>query len=602
MDDIILTLCSNYNGNMDIDMFVKTTTDYFDIPSGKEIIYNDNRYYFILSGTMSLPTTLYVNDEIYRTKIIEYGNNSIKFELENTNLGSSSNMPFLDCFGAVKIEMDINGIQYTTKAIDVLISNTNVNNSVINMVHYIYDNCEKYLYEEHKNSSVKSGTKQNQIVSLEVKIVLLKKILKVYKESYHFLKVNPYTKLLKKERIDSFDKLQTVTPNTIRYIITHSDELGVVDYNTGIQYNQAYYQPQKTLIEYNSYSDDVYENRVIVGFLHSLIKSISEIIDNIQKRSCLQRHVVNKNGYIDSMQLIFSRSIKKLSDYLYELSELKKEFTEMYVLYVDIFNINGIDVGSLPIFTPVFRSVNIYRNIYQLINDWFLLGNYDLGIEELLLSFITTSKIYEYFCLTKLLNCLENYHSWILTEQKRFVYPYAGDNYINTRYNNCFVFKKETKRLTVYFQPVIYGNNSGINEIKLFRNTSTNSHFGNVYEGSKYTPDYLLKYDTDNHSEYMVLDAKFSTVSSIKKYQLQELVYKYLFSISTLNDNDLIRGLYIICGKNSGNDTNVLVHDIASRINKEVEPFAELLIMNGMNLDDYTIPSIIINKIENDIN
>ncbi len=601
MDKIVLTFCSNYNGNISVDMLVKSSNDYLGPPTGKELIYNDNKYFFMLSGTTSLPSTIYINDEAFQTVIMGYSNDSIKFRLNNPGFSTQNNMPFLDCFGAVKVEMNIDGTQYTTKAIDVLVSNTNINNSVINMVQYIYDNCEKYLYEEHGNSSIKAGIKQNSIVPLETKIILLKKILCVYKESYHFLKINPYSKLKKKVCIDSFDKLQAISHDTIRYIITHSDELMAVDYNTGIQHNRTYYQPQKTLIEFNSYSYDVYENQVVVGFLHSIIKTINEMIDGIQQNSYLQRYAVNKSGYIDSMYHIFSKSIKKVTGYLQDLTKLKSDFTQLYFLYVNIFKIKGISVSGIPLFSPVFRSINAYRNIYQMIHDWFSLGNYDLGREELLLSFITTSKIYEYFCLIKLLNCLENHHSWIFSEQKRLVYPHTGNNYINTRYNNYFVFEKGSVRLALYFQPVIYGNNNGTNGIDLFRNTSTNSHLGNIYEGGKYTPDYLLKLKIGDYSEYLLIDAKFSTVSNIKKYQLQELVYKYLFSVSTLSDKDSIRGLYVICGKTSGTDTRIIVHDLAEKINKEVEPFAELLVMNGINTNDYSIPSVIVNKIEDSI-
>lgn len=42
-----------------------------------------------------------------------------------------------------------------------------------------------------------------------------------------------------------------------------------------------------------------------------------------------------------------------------------------------------------PVFTPVFKSINVYRQIYIAIQNWFSIGNYDLGKDELLLSFIS---------------------------------------------------------------------------------------------------------------------------------------------------------------------------------------------------------------------
>ena len=131
MDKIVLTFCSNYNGNISVDMLVKSSNDYLGPPTGKELIYNDNKYFFMLSGTTSLPSTIYINDEAFQTVIMGYSNDSIKFRLNNPGFSTQNNMPFLDCFGAVKVEMNIDGTQYTTKAIDVLVSNTNINNSVM---------------------------------------------------------------------------------------------------------------------------------------------------------------------------------------------------------------------------------------------------------------------------------------------------------------------------------------------------------------------------------------------------------------------------------------------------------------------------------------
>ena len=73
----------------------------------------------------------------------------------------------------------------------------------------------------------------------------------------------------------------------------------------------------------------------------------------------------------------------------------------------------------IPVFTPVFRSINAYRQIYTVIHRWFSIGNYDLGKDELLLSFISTSKIYEYYCLIKMLSHITENTDYALTESKR---------------------------------------------------------------------------------------------------------------------------------------------------------------------------------------
>lgn len=267
MDRIALTLHSNYHGNTEIGLFPgeeDNENGYLNIPSGQELIYNDNEYTFSVSGLNTIPSKVYINDEAYDVMPIHIDSETIKFRLKDCN----SNRPFLNSFGAVKIEIVTNNLTVISKSIKVMVSNTAINNGVMNMIQYIYDKCEDYLYEEHKYSSISTGVKNSEIISLEAKISLLEKIMSTYKQAYHYLKVNPHSKLVKSEKIDSFDKLQSVTPNMIRYTVGHIDELVPVNYNTGIRYNKQFYQPDKTLIEYNSYTADVYENEVIVGFLY----------------------------------------------------------------------------------------------------------------------------------------------------------------------------------------------------------------------------------------------------------------------------------------------------------------------------------------------
>ena len=140
---------------------------------------------------------------------------------------------------------------------------------------------------------------------------------------------------------------------------------------------------------------------------------------------------------------------------------------------------------------------------------------------------------------------------------------------------------------------LVYGDNSAINDIYLFRNTSSNSKQDVYNRGYIYTPDYIIKLEKNSRTDYIILDAKFSTSSNIRIHQLQELVYKYIFSVSVLKPNDTIQGLYILCGKSSQNDTQDIVHDLANKINHKVMPFAEILCVGGISVDDYGVFDII---------
>ena len=274
MDTITLKLKPKPKYHEEIELILQTDkeSDYFDIPNGKEVVYSDNQYLFLLSGTVAIPSKVYINDEAYDVELCSLKAGVIQFRLKDCD------RPFLQSFGAIRIEVLLDGKQYYSRSIAVLVSNSEINKDVINMIEYIYENCEDYLYEEHKYSSIPSGIKENKIISLEAKIAFLEETLDIYKKSYQYIKTNPYCKLEKTEVVDSFNKLQSVSQRTIQYIANNIDELAVVNYDTGIRYNNQYYQPNRVLVERNSYSYDVYENRIIVGFLKTLVSEINKTI------------------------------------------------------------------------------------------------------------------------------------------------------------------------------------------------------------------------------------------------------------------------------------------------------------------------------------
>lgn len=590
-----LLLRSKYHGEIIVTLSSDEDNDYFSIPSGKELVYNDNEYTFCIVGNPIVPSKIIVNDDEYDIEPILSNPHGVDmcFYLKDSS-HQTCKLPFLNSFGAIKIGLEIGGKCYYSKSIAVMVSNSDINNNVMNMIQYIYDNCEKYLYEEHEHSAISTGIKEDEIISLEAKIAYLDKALKVFKETYPYFTVNPYSKLRMTEEIGSFENLHTISANTVRYIAVHTDELVAVNYDTGIRYNKMFYQPTRTLIEHNTRTFDVYENQIVVGFLHTIVKEITQLVKELQERIYTPNKSLVRNGYIDSMYHIFSRSINKLNRYSVKLLSMRDEFKQLYFYYSKVLNLKGATVNHVPKFTPVFQTINAYRQIYQIIFEWFSCGNYNLGKEELLLSFISTSKIYEYYCLVKFLCYMEINLRYKLISSQRVSYSNANRFYVNTNHNNKFIFQNNKALLTLYFQPVIYNNDKATNGIRIFRNTSTNCKSNANSRGSTYTPDYLLKIEYVDHTEYLIMDAKFSTPDNIRQHSLQNLVYKYLFSISPLDKKDSIKGLYIICGKSSVNDKLNTVHDYASDINKKIEPFAEIVTMGGLDTENYYIPSVII--------
>lgn len=573
MSDYTITFISCHTKNeFTLPLFMYEGSE-SDIIDSNQCVYDNYDYEFSIVSKLNEPLNIesvYVNDEDVDC-IISNGRDNIKIIPQN------SKKIFLGCYGIVRLSVIINEIEYTSPYISVFIKEENYNKDIDSMIEYIYDNCENYLYEEHKNNRMHNGIFDNGETSVQAKIQLLNEIVEKLKTLFPLFKNSPYSKLINKNVIAPFEKLRDITPNTMVYISTHVDELQRVNINSGIKFNNQFFQPKTTLVKSVQYTTDIYENRVIVGFILKIIVELGEMLSLVEKSLLSVGQCRKINGYIESKYFIYQRSRIALEKYRTDIIKLQSEFNVIYFSYQKILNTSKIQLTSAPEFTNVFKNIIQYRQMFEIMYKWFNSGRYNLAKEEFILSFISTSKIYEYYCLLKI-------NSIFITNGYEFkngyIFTYSEDKYYkNTCYNNTFNFCKNDVNITVYFQPKIY---SGIskedrNKIKLFRCSS----FGITRTGKNkkkcyYTPDYLIKINNSSGDIYYVLDAKLSQKHQVIKHQLQELIYKYLFSLSSFDQNDSIMGLLILCGKfDDGFSTNI--RDISEEIGIDTIPFVKFI-------------------------
>ena len=601
MSDYTLKLSAN-NKTIFLPLATKEIDDAFDDyfeKAGDEYVYNDYAYYLSVideKGESSRIDSIFVNNEIIE-------NSSFLSEKKPLDI-------FRECFGIIKIEAVVNGISYVTQNIRVAMKEESVNKNILNMIDYIYDNCDDYLYEEHKNSKTEAGIITNPIVSIDSKLSLLSEIYDTYVRMLNSLKKSAQTKYISTNKIGDFNELQNVTPNTLNYIVNHPEELQPVNYNSGISINKQYYQPQKTLVKTVGYSHEIYENQVVVGFLKTVIRELEEIkitIENHKKRNTTP---YRKDGYIDSAYYIYTRNTKLLNNYLSSIDKSLADIKKLYVEYKKILNVSDLGVISIPRYTNIFRRIMPYNLVFKEIVKWFNCGNYDMSKSDLLLSFVSVSKIYEYFCLLKINHALEKCGYKSIS---KLPYKYAENRYYrNTIYNNTFEFAKGNINITVYFQPVIYGKINGRdrpNSIGLFRNTTISIKDPTILalldereaqQGNYYTPDYLIKISANGITEYYILDAKHSSPNNIKRYQLPYLVFKYLFSISTIARGTSVAGMCILCGKSNNNSSENL-YDVAEKLNVSINPQAHICNVTGNDVDNDTDLIEYISSIEDKI-
>ncbi|MBQ2445049.1 MAG: hypothetical protein II272_01275, partial [Oscillospiraceae bacterium] len=174
-----------------------------------------------------------------------------------------------------------------------------------------------------------------------------------------------------------------------------------------------------------------------------------------------------------------------------------------------------------------------------------------------------------------------------LLESKKCHYPVPQRwKYKNTECKNTFVFSGMGKNVTLYYQPVIFDYNSHrINGIGLYRNNTISLNHDNKDErrGRYYVPDYVIKANINGSERYIILDAKFSSLATVKREYVADLSFKYLFSVSTVAENRSVDGLCVIYGQCFNDTDTQTVYD--KQISTQgITPFADLIpFIEGVN-------------------
>ncbi len=519
-------------------------------------IFSDLSYEFFLSceETSSIrDVDIYIND-MYEPSV--YNNGCILFP----NKSTSDRRIFIDCYGFVQITLvvyDSDGVehQYYTEYLPVLVRRGELNDAVKAMVSYVYSNQESLLLNGEPMARNPANLKEGGYQNLSAQIILAEEIAAIYESSFGYFKANSRFRIDKVSKIDRFEFLQYVTPGTVQFIVTHPEELRLINRSSGVRIGNRVYQPEKTRSFQNERSYDIYENRVVLGFIQKMIDSINELYTNCC--SLIEQIPGNEDysdEYIYSSFFMFTETRKMLENGLVRLKNLRIKFAHLWTMYSSIFRIQPEAMPGEPQPSHIFMSVPQYNRVFVQMHKWFRFGIYNFTKEIFMLSFIKISSLYEGYLLAKMIVYFQN-RGYVLENAKKCVYPTKRNwKYRNTNCSNTFIFKNDLHKLTLYYQPVIFDTDeSGINGIGLIRNNSipvfTGDNDDNRTGGHYYSPDYLIKVEDDSSVRYLILDAKFSDYVCVRRNHVKNITFKYLFSISPIQSTESVEGLCLIYGK-----------------------------------------------------
>ena len=537
-------------------------------------VYSDVDYSMSLcSDKEIIDVKVYLNgeavDSIYKDGVVNFYN-------ENRTI-------FAGVIGFVQLSLyveynDGNAEWKYTEYASVLIKPTDTNKALDAMIKYVYENQEDILFRDAQVACI--GKQLNKSYGdFWSQIILLEEIANVYETDYGYFMANCRTKLEKVDVLDSIEKLQEIDSRTLQYISQHPEYLR--NAVTGIKYGGQFFSPTKTLMSQKRITNDIYENQVVISFLEHILDEIFVLKEKIKDYiNFVNIDSENTDGYIVSSYLLYMNARDTLEEFFDKIIQLEKQYQKLVNSYGRILKVKRISMNMRPDPTPIFMNLPQYNRIYTCILRWFDKVGYDLLNERVMLSFFNAPSIYEAYVLIKLINQIKEF-GYTLNNSSRVNYP-KQSNWLHKcqNYNNTYFFSNEHSRLVLYYEPTVYDDDSSsINGIGLYRNNtiSLNHETEDERNGHYYVPDFILKYESDDKVKYLICDAKFSRKSKVQYYLMPDLIYKYISSLSTINDNEGIVGMCIFYGLSEENVEMQSFYDKQIKNAKVIKPIIEML-------------------------
>ena len=504
--------------------------------------------------------------------------------------GTLWNRLFEDCYGFVRLSISFqlaadenkNYETYSSGLISVLVKKGPINSLVRNMVRYVSDNYSELIAGDFNRPSSIYELREEREQNLDTQLVLAEEIAKVYERNFGYFVANPRYKTKVVERVDHVERMQYASAKSLQFTIQHPEYLQRSPLGKGIRFKSKNYIPDRTLTGQLEYTEDIYENRLVVSFLRTMIENIRLLkmrVERLLERIPEEEYVDENEDYVLSTFVIYESTVKVLHEDQMKLNELEKTFERLFDAYYGVLRVRLIECNSLPMPTAVFLSIPQYIKVYQCMVQWFTYGNYEFSRESYLLAFIKISSLYETYTLAKLIQFFKT-EGFCLDQAKRYIYPRSGNwKYIDARCCNTFCFSGEDSEAVIYYQPVIYSYDSrSYNGIGIYRNSSVSLGASNDrdYRGEYYVPDFLIKYVKNGTEYYIIGDAKFSSYNSVLRNYVTDLSYKYIVSMSPVADRIKIAGLFINYGKDEKNTVSRSVYD-KEISDCPIHPFFEII-------------------------
>lgn len=451
---------------------------------------------------------------------------------------------FLNYFGQTNLSLELINLDYSKntyqfECLDIYTTKSNAE-KIRQMIHYLLqENCQDIISPRRITQSpfkLTQGKTPPEILLEKYEQILYEITGLLEKINNQSLYKLTQTKLLTNYK----NNHSNIDDNSIAWLLNNVDRLYEVFPNEEaiLQMNNTYYSSDLIEVSDSIYDFDIYENRIIIGFLDNMISMANYILANYNDRHTLEETTEH------SLYVSFTAYIKKVSydineRYIQKFEIIKEKLIHIkYRLQKKFSNVKSHAVS--PLITGKIRSNYAYLRLFNIIIQWYRLGRVDWGKFDLLISINNIAKLFELYSffkiknsLSKILNFTPSLFICDETTSKGFKYDYQ-EYTITLLYEPIYWMighKKSAKNQLYNIEGLSFYNGSiGIR--------SRLHHF------SHRSPDFVITICKGSKKEFLIIDAKYMSTIKMLQVELPKLTLKYLHGLH--HDEYAISGLMLL--------------------------------------------------------
>ena len=432
---------------------------------------------------------------------------------------------FLNYYGECRVEIEsFNSVNEILE-----IGYINVQSDKISEIDHLLDYLlkkEQFYWNTISLTKVEARDKQLQEENLIWTLKNIGKSLDIVKTQFLPLINDPIGRLVPRYSVERFDGNSVVSEDSILWLIQNCNALepsNIYEDNSFLILNRPFVASE-LLVQNLSIETDINENQIIHGF-------IADVTDFLQSSTQSILMVLNAiNEFEDFKSTIYKSYYNRLLHSIELMRESLIFIKDSIEINIPVTrsHLNLADSGR-------FNSKHHYYLIYQEIAKWITRSDAFFSADDLFAGAKDISKLYEIYCLFKIIDTLTNELGFTLESSR------------NEKTHEERDYDIWNQKLNMIKSEYVFIN-ANFNRLKLFYEQLPESLTTVAKLSKGYRPDFILEFEMEGaESKYIIFDAKYKRTNTIEKFDYEELTLKYLHGIGLKKGGYFpILGLYVL--------------------------------------------------------